>query len=71
MNKKDQVLYLGRWVEKATFRTFVYNDKEQKLANSYHEFEELIASGLWFTEKPTDVLLVKEKKGKPKHESNS
>ncbi len=58
MNKKklalnnQQVLYLGRWVNKEHFRTFVYNEKGQRLANSYDEFEELIGSGLWFAEKP-------------------
>lgn len=43
-----QFLYNDRWVDKRYFRAFVYNDKEQKLANSYAEFESLISSGLWF-----------------------
>ena len=43
-----QVLYQGRWVKREHFRTFVYNGKEQKLANSYKEYSELIESGLWF-----------------------
>ena len=45
-----QVLYLGRWVSKKHFRTFVYNKNEQKLANSYEEYSELISSGLWFNQ---------------------
>lgn len=60
----DQVMYLDRWVERQHFRAFVYNEKEQKLANSYTEFESLIASGLWHAEKLTNVSLVK---GKQKH----
>lgn len=46
---EEQFLYLGRWVDKKGFRAFVYNKQgEQKLADSYQEFENLIASGLWF-----------------------
>lgn len=48
-----QFQYLDRWVDKNTFRAFVYDkDSEQKLANSYKEFEELLATGLWFAKKP-------------------
>ena len=43
-----QVNYNGRWVDKEHFRAFVYSTTEQKVANSYKEYEELIASGLWF-----------------------
>lgn len=63
MNKakaSSQVMYLGRWVNKEHFRTFVYSEKEKRLANSYDEFEELISSGLWFAEKP--VISKKPKK---------
>lgn len=57
MSKKDiragQAMYLGRWVDKSNFRAFVYNNKgEQKLANSYAEFESLTSSGLWLASKP-------------------
>ncbi len=46
---KEQVMYLGRWVEKNLFRTFVYKaNGESKLANSYDEFKSLISSGIWF-----------------------
>ncbi len=48
-----QFQYLGRWVDKSNFRVYVYDKKEnEKLANSYNEFEELISSGLWFAQKP-------------------
>ncbi len=51
--KDDQFEYLGRWVDKKDFRAFVYDDKgEQKLADSYNEYELMISSGLWFSEKP-------------------
>ena len=43
-----QVLYNDRWVDKKHFRAFVYNGKEQKLANSYQEYSDLISSGVWF-----------------------
>lgn len=49
----DQFLYLGRWVDKKHFCAFVY-DKEgnQRLAGSHKDFENLIASGIWFASKP-------------------
>ena len=48
-----QFMYLNRWVDKATFRAFVYNEKgEHKLANSYPEYETLTGSGIWFAKKP-------------------
>ena len=47
----DQVLYLGRWVDKKTFRAFVYNESDQKLAKNYDEYSDLIQSGLWFSTK--------------------
>ena len=45
-----QVFYLGRWVTRDHFRTFVYNSTGQRLAKSYSEFSELISSGVWFAE---------------------
>jgi len=45
----NQVLYLGRWVNKDHFRTFVYGtNKEQKLAKSYEEYTNLLETGDWF-----------------------
>jgi hypothetical protein len=53
--KTDDVMYLGRWVPKQGFRTFVYDaNGKEKLAVSYPEYEEMIASGLWFAEKPAN-----------------
>ena len=48
-NAKKQVWYLGRWVDREHFRVFVYKQgNEKKLANSYDEYEKLLATGLWF-----------------------
>lgn len=48
----SQVEYLGRWVDKDSFRTFVYNQEDQLLVKSWEEYQEVIASGLWFSSKP-------------------
>jgi hypothetical protein len=51
---QGQFQYLGRWVNKENFRAFLYNEKgDQKLANSYNDYESLIASGIWFASKPS------------------
>ncbi len=51
--KVDQFLYQDRWVDKATFRAFVYDRSgNQKLANSFKEFEDLTTSGIWFASRP-------------------
>ncbi len=63
-----QVQYRGRWVSRSHFRVYVYNGKEQKLAKSYDEYSQLIASGEWFDEKLKPKKLVLEgekKKGQP------
>lgn len=55
---KDKVLYLGRMVDKLTFRAFVYGaDNTQKLAKSWIEFQALVSSGLWFAERPEDRVV--------------
>ena len=54
-----QVLYMDRWVDKAHFRAFVYNTKEQRIANSYNEYENLLASGLWFNTQADALNAVK------------
>ena len=49
----DQFFYQDRWVDKAHFRAFVYGKNgEQKLANSYQEFETLTTTGIWFASAP-------------------
>lgn len=48
MSNSGQVPYLDRWVQRDHFCAFVYNGSEQRLAKSYDEFTNLIASGLWF-----------------------
>lgn len=62
-----QVLYMGRWVSREYFRAFVYNSTGQKLANSYQEFIDLIASGVWNAEKEpceSNVVDIKPKRGR-------
>jgi hypothetical protein len=80
-----QVFYNGRWVDKEFFRAFVYSTTEQKLAQSYKEYEDLIATGLWFdnrtmaidakklAESPkAEILELKQPKArKPKNGANS
>lgn len=54
---KDKVEYLGRLVDKLTFRAFVYDvNDNQKLAKSWNEFQSLVAGGLWFAEKVIPVI---------------
>lgn len=59
----DQVEYMGKWVPRVHFRAFVYSPHAEKLACSYEEYEELIASGSWFSTKE-DALKFKAKKPK-------
>ncbi|HMH10569.1 MAG TPA: hypothetical protein VK553_07650 [Candidatus Nitrosopolaris rasttigaisensis] len=72
---EGQFFYKDRWVNKEHFRAFVYSEKDKRLAKSYKEFESLLASGLWFIEKPEAKLEVKPEikiaplKRKPKHGS--
>lgn len=64
---EDQVFYEGKWVDRKFFRTFVFNLKdEMRLANSYEEYERLIASGLWFSEKSVPVVIPIVPQGKRK-----
>lgn len=64
----DQFQYLGRWVDKDHFRAFMHDvNGNQQLANSYAEYEKMIASGLWFAEKPAPVVEKPAAKGK-KHD---
>lgn len=59
---KAQFQYLGRWVDKENFRAFLYNHKgEQKLADSYKDYESMTASGLWFASKPDASKVRKQK----------
>lgn len=61
--KKDQVQYMGKWFNKKTFRTFVYNHTgAQKLAENYEQYEDLITSGLWFDTKQAASTLKRKQK---------
>jgi hypothetical protein len=62
---EKQVFYNGRWINKKYFRAYVYNETDEKLANTYDEYEKLIGSGLWVSDKK-DLHLLKSKKGKLK-----
>jgi hypothetical protein len=45
----QEVEYLGRLVSKEGFRAFIYGrDNLQKCVNSWDEFENQLATGLWF-----------------------
>jgi len=60
---EGQFLYKGKWVNKEHFRAFLYNEKHvQRLAKSYKEFESLLATGLWFAEKPEQKVLPLKRK---------
>ncbi len=42
-------IYLGRIVEKKNFRTFIFSSSgEQRLVESWEEFEANMESGVWF-----------------------
>lgn len=58
---KPQVFYNDKWVDKEHFRAFVYREDEQKLAKSYKEFEDMIASGLWFATKDKSIEVIKNR----------
>lgn len=67
--KEDQFEYLGRWVDKSTFRAFVYNKTgNQMLAKSFDEYENLTSSGLWFASK---IIPPNDRKQKDAAISNS
>ena len=49
--KDAPAIYLGRIVSKENFRVFIYGQGGvQKLVESWDEYEEHMASGVWFAE---------------------
>ncbi len=48
---EGQVLYMDRYVDRESFRTFVYQVGKEQLAKSYKEFKEMIASKVWHESK--------------------
>jgi hypothetical protein len=62
MEDREQVEYLGRFVDKKTFRTNVYDaNGKKKLAESWKEYQELIGSGIFYNT-IADIPSKKEKK---------
>lgn len=71
-------IYLGRIVSKNNFRTYVYGTKgEQKLVESWREYENHMETGLWFASlddveslnkasELVDEQITKKKPGRPK-----
>lgn len=57
--KGNPAMYLGRVVDKAHFRVFIYDaEGKQKLIESWDDFESHMQSGIWFAER--------QKKKKPR-----
>jgi hypothetical protein len=66
VSREQQFMYLGRWVDKSTFRAFVYDAQgNQKLANNYNDYERLTGSGEWFAVKPEPKALPPVPAAKP------
>lgn len=65
LNREEkQFEYKGRWVNKKHFRAFVYNGQgDQKLAESYEQFEAMIGTGVWFASKVDASPKRKQKDG--------
>lgn len=49
-HNENYVEYLGRMIPESTFRAYVYSKDSKKLVNSWAEFQEAMASGVWFAE---------------------
>jgi len=58
----EWVSYCGRQVPKENFRVFVYSlNDEQKVVNSWDEYQEAISSGVWFPTKDFEEAPKKRK----------
>lgn len=57
-------IYLGKLIPKENFRAFIYSPtEEQKLVESWHEFEVHMQTGIWFaTQNEADEI--KDQKSK-------
>lgn len=75
MSVKDKVesfvSYDGRLVPQNNFRVFIYGIGEDKsiishLVNSWSEYQEHIASGVWYSKKEDVTLLLDKQKSKKK-----
>jgi hypothetical protein len=64
--KGEMVIYNGRTVPTEGFRVFIYGyDGQQKLVNSWKEYQSHIETGLWF---PTKDAVPEKPKLKKKGE---
>lgn len=60
-------IYLGRIVSKENFRVYIYSSNQQeKLVNSWDEYEREIATGLWFAEKADAIIEEPQEEPKPR-----
>ena len=71
MKADNTVFYNNKHIDKDHFRVFVYDkDNKTKLANSYDEYLELTATGLWFDQKATITIdkpkYIRPSRAKPK-----
>lgn len=68
--KGEPAVYLDRMVDKKHFRAFVYNAiGDSKLVESWDEFEETMAAGVWFSTREAassvkDVTTKRKRKSK-------
>ncbi len=70
--KGTPAIYLGRIIDKNHFRTYVYAPNgEQRLVESWGEFESAMESGIWFAtlDDAKESVAPIEVKSKPKSKS--
>lgn len=61
----DMVMYNGRAVPRNGFRAFVFDiNLNKRLVNSYDEYEDLVSSGIWFSNKEIAEKIKAQKKKK-------
>lgn len=56
-------VYLGRVIPTKNFRAFIYSaNGDQKLVNTWREFESHISTGLWFDTQENAKVTIDEKR---------
>jgi hypothetical protein len=64
--------YMGKVVSKNNFRAYVYSpDGSQKLVESWDEYEECIASGVWFSTKEQAQERIKSEEPKKQEQKTN